>query len=155
MNSTKPKILCVDFEPMFLEPLDRLLLANGYEVRKARNGEEALKTVNEEKIDLVLLDVRMPALEGVEVCRRIKADENSMHIPVVLITGFMAQEDRVKGIEAGAEDFISKPYDPVELLARIKMLLKAKHIHERRIGELLIDMNFINDEQLQEALRIA
>ena len=94
-------------------------------------------------------------MNGFELCRRIKGDERYKDIPVIIITGLTETKDRIKGIEAGAEDFISKPFDPTEILARIKMLLKAKTIHERRIGELFIEMGFINEEQLQKALKVA
>jgi DNA-binding response OmpR family regulator len=79
----------------------------------------------------VLLDVMMPKLDGFEVCRRIKADERLRNIPVVLITALAAKEDRIKGIEAGAEDFISKPIDKGEVLARVSMLLKMKYLNDR------------------------
>ncbi len=90
-----------------------------------------------------------------EVCRRIKGDERFRNIPVILITGLTEKEDRIKGIEAGAEDFLSKPIDPAEVLARIKMLLKVKALNEKRIGDLLIEMKFITEGQLQEALRLS
>lgn len=154
MNS-KFRILCVDDEVAILKILEILLVANGYEILKAENGAEALKILLEDRVDLVLMDVMMPKVDGFEVCRRIKEDERYRDIPVILITGLAAKEDRVKGIEAGAEDFLTKPLDASEILARIKMLLKFKTIHERRIGELLIDMGFISEQQLQEALKIS
>ena len=126
MIATKPRILCVDDEPEILKFLEAVLVPNGYEVVKAEDGEEALEKLKGERIDLVLSDVTMPKLDGFEVCRRIKADDRYRNIPVVIITGLAAKQDRIKGIEAGAEDFISKPIDPAEVLARIKMLLKAK-----------------------------
>ncbi len=155
MIEPKPRILCVDDEPLILDILGSLLLANDFAVTQAQTGEEALQKLRKEKIDLVLLDIKMPGLDGFEVCRRIKAEETSVNIPVVLITGLKAKEDRIQGIEAGAEDFISKPFDNEELLARIRMLIKTKKIQERRIGELLVDMKFIGEEQLQEALSIS
>ncbi len=155
MTGTKPKILCVDDEPGILKFLEAVLAPKGYEVIKAENGEEALEKLKEKGIDLVISDVKMPKVDGFQVCRRIKEDPASRNIPVILITGFTAKEDRVKGIEAGAEDFISKPVDPAEVLARIKMLLKVKVRHERRIGELFVEMGFITEDQLQEALKVA
>lgn len=155
MSEPKPRILCVDDEPLILDILGSLLLANGFAVSQAQSGQEALQKLKEEKIDLVLLDIKMPGLDGFEVCRRIKAEEAYVNIPVVLITGLKAKEDRIQGIEAGAEDFISKPFDNEELLARIRMLIKAKKIQERRIGELLVEMDFISEQQLQEALSIS
>jgi CheY-like chemotaxis protein len=155
MIATKPRILCVDDEPDVLKFLEAVLVPNGYEVTKAEDGEEALEKLKGERIDLVLSDVTMPKLDGFEVCRRIKADDRYRNIPVVIITGLAAKQDRIKGIDAGAEDFISKPIDPAEVLARIKMLLKAKELHEKQSGELFIEMGFITKQQLQEALRIA
>ncbi|MBM4348254.1 MAG: response regulator, partial [Deltaproteobacteria bacterium] len=155
MPMAKPKILCVDDEPEILKFLEAVLVPKGYEVIKSENGEEALEKFQEEKIDLVISDVMMPKLDGFEVCRRIKGDQHSKNIPVILITGLTAKEDRVKGIEAGAEDFISKPIDPREVLARINMLLKVKELHEKKIGELFVEMGFITEQQLQKALKIA
>lgn len=155
MILTKPRILCVDDEPQILKFLDTVLIRNGYEVIQARDGEEALEKMKEQHVDLVLSDVRMPKINGFELCKRIKGDEMLMNIPVVLSTGFSAKDDRIKGIESGAEDFLSKPIDPAELLARIKMLLRVKALNERRIGDLLIEMKFITEQQLQEALLIA
>jgi len=137
MIPTKPKILCVDDDASILKTFEILLVPNGYEVFKAQNGQEALEKLKEERIDLVLMDVKMPNLDGVEACRRIKTDERTRNIPVVLITTLSAKGDRIKGIEAGAEDFISKPFDVAEVLARVKRLLKTKSLSERRIGELL------------------
>ncbi len=155
MRTTTPKILCVDDEPEILKFLEAVLAPKGYEVIKAENGEVALEKLKEERIDLVISDVRMPKMDGFEVCRRIKEDDRYRNIPVVIITGLTANKERIKGIEAGAEDFISKPFDPEEILARIKMLLKVKALDERRIGELFVEMGFINEEQLQKALKVA
>jgi len=124
----KPVILVVDDQPLNIELLETFLVPQGYEVLKAEDGEAALKTIGENAVDLVLLDVMMPKIDGFEVCRRIKGDERLRNIPVVMITALSAKEDRIKGIEAGAEDFISKPIDKGELLARIKMLLRQKEL---------------------------
>jgi CheY-like chemotaxis protein len=155
MATTTPRILCVDDESAILNFLEAVLLPRGYEVIKAENGEEALEKLKEERIDLVISDVRMPKMDGFELCRRIKEDDRYRNIPVVMITGLTANKERIKGIEAGAEDFISKPFDPDEILARINMLLKAKSMNERRIGELFVEMGFINEAQLQKALKVA
>jgi CheY-like chemotaxis protein len=155
MTATRPRILCVDDEPKILKFLEAILVKNEYEVILAENGEEALEKIKKERIDLILSDVTMPQMDGFELCRKIKEDERYRGIPVVMITGLTAKADRVKGIEAGAEDFISKPIDAAEVIARVKMLLKAKEKHERSIGELLMDMGFITEGQLQEALILA
>ena len=155
MMTTKPRILCVDDEPNVLKFLEAILVKSEYEVIPAENGEEALEKIRSERIDLVLSDVTMPKMDGFELCRQIKGDERYRDIPVVIITGLTAKEERVKGIESGAEDFISKPIDATEVLARVRMLLKVREEHERNIGQLLIDMGFITEEQLQEGLILA
>ena len=149
------RILCVDDEDRFLEDLETFLLPKGFEVIKALNSEEALKELNKEKIDLAILEAHMPKLDGFELCRILKTDENYMNIPVFLTADLPLTEERIKGIEAGAEDIFSKPFNPVEILERIKTLFSAKQPKERRLGELLIDMNFINEKELQEGLRVA
>ncbi|TAL24949.1 MAG: response regulator [Nitrospirae bacterium] len=131
MNPTKPKILCVDDEPANLKLLEAMLEPRGYEVVKAEDGIEALEKIKEHNIALALLDVMLPKVNGFEVCRMIKGDEMYRHIPVVFVTGLTAQEDRIKGIAAGAEDFVSKPFDQGEILARIDMLLKVRDLNNR------------------------
>lgn len=131
MNELKPRILCVDDEPMNLTLLEAMLQLRGFEVVTASNGLEALGEIQRERVDIVLLDVMMPEMDGYEVCRRIKADERYRNIPVVMITAYAARENRIMGIEAGAEDFISKPFDSTEVLARIGMLLKVKTLNDQ------------------------
>jgi len=131
VKTSRSKILCVDDEPANLRFLEAVLAPRGYDVLKAGNGPEALQTINNDTIDFVLLDVMMPGMDGFEVCRRIKQDENLRSIPVVMITALASKEDRVRSIESGAEDFITKPIDKSEVLARISTLLKIKHLNER------------------------
>ena len=127
MNCTMPKILCVDDEPLNLSLLTAILLPRGYDVVTATNGTEALEKIRTGGIDICLLDIMMPGMDGFDVCRQIKSDPLHRTIPVVLITSLVDnKENRIKGIEAGAEDFISKPFDSAEVLARIKMLLQVK-----------------------------
>jgi response regulator RpfG family c-di-GMP phosphodiesterase len=131
MKENNPRILCADDEPGNLKLLDAFLLPRGFETVKASNGEEALRIVQNEKIDLVLLDVMMPDLNGFEVCRTMRGLEHVRHIPVVMITALNAKEDRIRGIDAGADDFVSKPFDKNELLARINMLLSMRTLNAR------------------------
>ena len=128
MNPRNPVILCVDDEPVNCELLENVLVANGYEVISASNGKDALLKIKTREIDLVLLDVMMPELNGFEVCREIKESKEFMNIPVIMITALSEKGDRIKGIEAGAEEFLLKPFDKTEVLARIKMLLKVKKL---------------------------
>jgi response regulator RpfG family c-di-GMP phosphodiesterase len=126
MIRTMPSILCVDDESVNLSLLRAVLIPHGYEVVTADNGQMALELLNKRHVDLVLLDVMMPGMDGFTVCRLIREHEKLMRVPVIMITSLTSKQDRIKGIEAGAEDFISKPIDQGEVLARITMLLKMK-----------------------------
>lgn len=120
------KILVVDDDAMARRALEMLLRREGFEVREAGDGPAALQACADFQPDLILLDILMPGIDGFEVCRQIKATPETRLTPVVLITGLSATEDRIKGINAGAEDFLSKPIDFNELLARTRSLLKLK-----------------------------
>jgi len=131
-NSNRPRILCVDDEPQNLVLMEALLSPDGYDVVSAANGAEALEIIRTEQIDICLLDVMMPGIDGFETCRLIKSDEAHNNIPVIMITAHSDMEKRIQGTEAGAEDFITKPFESAEVLARIKMLLHARSQNERR-----------------------
>jgi putative two-component system response regulator len=122
----KPLILVVDDVPDNIELLEAYLVPQGYEIVKAANGQEALENLSGNRIDLILLDVMMPGMNGFEVTRRIREDNVQRLLPIILVTALHDKEDRVKGIEAGCDDFISKPVDYIELLARVRSLLKVK-----------------------------
>lgn len=151
----KPKILVVDDIKQNVKLLRVILTASEYDVVEAYNGEEALEKVKAELPDLILLDVMMPKLTGYEVCQRLRADERTRSIPVVMITALHEMDDRVKGIEAGADDFISKPFNKVELLTRVKSLLRLKQASARKdetplLSVILPELNdgiVIADEQ--------
>jgi class 3 adenylate cyclase len=132
MNPHNPVILCVDDTEANLVLLDRILVYRGYTVVSAARGKEALLKIKSQPIDLVLLDILMPEMDGFEVCRQIKADPQLRHIPVIMITALSAKEDRIRGIEAGADEFLSKPFDQTEALARINILLKVKELEDER-----------------------
>ena len=129
MQKETPVILCVDDEQANRTLYEAMLTVSGYEVRTAMDGRSALETIQTEKIDLVLLDVVMPGMDGFSVCAWIKGNEKYRTIPVVMITGLAEKKDRIRGIEAGAEEFLSKPFHKTEILARIKMLLKVKSLN--------------------------
>lgn len=126
----KVKILCVDDDVESLELLEALLVPRGFEVELARDGKTALSVIITKPPDIVLLDVVMPRMDGYEVCREIKGNDQTKNIPVIMVTVLRSKDDRIESIEAGAEDFISKPVDAHELLARIKMLVQAKEAEE-------------------------
>lgn len=129
VRETKPRILVVDDEPRNVKLLDALLSQSNYEILKAYNGEDALSIVDKIDLDLILLDIMMPSMDGYEVCRRIKGRENTRLIPVVLVTALDDMESKVKGIEAGADDFLTKPPNRMELLTRIKSLIRVKALN--------------------------
>lgn len=124
--ATKARILAVDDNIQNVELLEGLLSSRGYEVIKAYNGLEALQKLEENDIDVVLLDVLMPKMDGYETCRRIKNRPESRLLPVIMLTALDSIEDKIKGIEAGADDFITKPFQKPELLARVKSFERLK-----------------------------
>jgi putative two-component system response regulator len=120
-------ILVVDDEDANLRLFTRLLEHDGYVVSRARSGQQALDRVARQLPDLVLLDVMMPGLTGFETCRELKRNAPTRLIPVVLVTALQSTEDRIQGIEAGADDFLTKPFNSHELRARVRSLLRIKH----------------------------
>jgi putative two-component system response regulator len=122
----RPRVLVVDDEQAGRELLVRLLSRHDYVVDSAGDGESALKAIESRHPDLVLLDVELPGLNGFDVCRAIKQRPATRLIPVVLVTGLEGREHKITGIQAGADDFLSKPYDQEELLARVASLVRLK-----------------------------
>jgi putative two-component system response regulator len=125
------RILVVDDNPHARELLRAALMAEGYTVTLAEGGEEALAKVAEEVPELILLDINMPGLNGYEVCSRLKGTEATRLIPIIFLTSMSDLEDRLRGIEVGADDFLTKPFRKVELLARAKSLLRVKRLNDR------------------------
>jgi len=125
MNN-KPVLLIIDDLQQNIDLMEAQLVAQDYEIRKATSGEEALASLCSTDIDLVLLDVMMPGMDGFEVTRRIRQNHALRRIPIILVTALRGIEDRVKGIDAGCDDFLSKPVDKTELIARINSLLRVK-----------------------------
>ncbi len=124
-------VLVVDDEMHHREILTWLLQAEGWQVQTAEDGEAALAAVAAAPPDVILLDVMMPGLDGLETCRRLKAAPQTVFIPVVLLTALRGTKDRIRGAAAGADEFISKPFDEVELTTRVRSLLRAKFLHDQ------------------------
>jgi adenylate cyclase len=125
------KVLVVDDNPLNVKMLADILAFNGYQVVRASGGQEALAQVEAEKPDIVLLDVMMSDLDGYSVCTAIRANPDTAMLPVVMVTALDPREERVKGVEAGADDFLSKPVNQHELLARVRSLLRIKAYHDQ------------------------
>ena len=128
--TTPAKILVVDDTPANVKLLQDLLTVKGYAVTTAASGEDALARLEAERPDLVLLDVVMPGMSGYEVCRRIRADGGKGILPVVMVTALDPSGERIKGLEAGADDFLTKPINIPELLARVRSLLRIKQLYD-------------------------
>lgn len=136
MDKPQATILVVDDEVKNVKLIEALLTPRGYAVVTASNGEEALQRVWQVQPDLILLDVLMPILNGFDACRQLKDDPETRLIPVVLMTALGDVEDRVKGIEAGADDFLTKPVHRDELLARIRTSLRLKQTIDQKVDTL-------------------
>lgn len=128
MNSKMPLILIVDDDWMNRDLLQAYL--DGYQVEMASNGEMALQMAARNPPDLVLLDLRLPGMSGYEVCARLKADELTHNTPVLIISAMEGDEARQRALQAGADDFLLKPFDSILLLARIRNLLHLKSLHD-------------------------
>ena len=153
MPNNIPKVLCVDDDPVILKLYEAILTRKGIEIIIAENGCEALKIIEKQNIDLVLVDVMMPGMNGFEVCTRLKEDPVTQHIPVVMVTAVADSDARVTGLEAGANDFLAKPVDYTELYVRINNLLKIKEYNDfiHKHNEILEQSVAEKTKELREA----
>jgi class 3 adenylate cyclase len=124
------KILIVDDEPFNLDLLEQELADQNYVVERANDGVEALEKVESFKPDVILLDYMMPKMNGIEVVKRLRQDEKYKSLPVILLTAKGSQEDKVRGLDAGADDYVVKPFDSFELLARVRSMMRIKELHD-------------------------
>ncbi|MBF2009711.1 MAG: two-component system response regulator [Chlorogloeopsis fritschii C42_A2020_084] len=129
-DSDAPKVLVVDDHPASRMTAAALLAMEGYEVIEADSGFSAVELVTQNQPDLILLDVMMPEMDGFEVCQLLKQDEHTRLIPIIFVTALNDRRSRIRGIEVGADDFLSKPFDRVELTARVKSLVRQKRLNE-------------------------
>lgn len=131
VNGEEPlRILVIDDDRANLTLIDKILTLNGFETVLVTSGEEGLLKIREEPSDVILLDIMMPGIDGYQICKRIKSDEATRLIPVIILTALNSREDKIKGIEAGCDDFISKPLDRVELVTRIRALGGVKRLND-------------------------
>ena len=127
----RQKILIVDDEERNIKLLKAYLMTKHYGIAEALNGEKALKMVNDFNPDLILLDVMMPGIDGFEVCKRLKQDDKTQMIPVIMVTALSGRNERIKALEVGVDEFLSKPVNRIELLVRVKSLLHIKSYHDQ------------------------
>lgn len=126
MSHQKSLVLAVDDNPQNLQFLGKLLSDNGYEVGMAQNGQQALNFVKKNDPDLILLDIMMPGMDGYEVCKQLKKDYFAQQIPVIFLTAMTESQNIIKGFEAGGVDYVTKPFNSGELLARIKTHIEIR-----------------------------
>ncbi len=162
MKATDSLILIVDDNPDNLEIISTRLEFRGYHVVTAERGEEAIRIVNEERPDLMLLDIMMPDMDGYEVARRIRATEDLAYIPIIFVTARDSTEDKVTGLDAGADDYLTKPINFPELEARVRSMLRIKRLQDqleeknRELEELSISdglTGLYNHRHLHELLQ--
>jgi adenylate cyclase len=158
---TLARILIVDDQPMNIKLLADTLRIQGYEVASATSGREALEKIDDDAPDLVLLDVVMPEMNGYEVCQAIRARHETQILPVIMVTALDPHEERIKGLEAGADDFLTKPVNQQELMARVRSLLRIKNLHDtvqdqaRELAALNRDLERRVAEQVTELQRLS
>ena len=132
--SDSTKILIVDDEPIGIQLLEAILVPEGYELAYGKDGEEAFNVALKEHPDIILLDVMMPKMDGFEVCKKLRENDSTAHIPVYLITALDDRDSRIRGIDAGAYDYISKPFDRIEILAKIKNITKQIKLQKKNMA---------------------
>ena len=128
---TPPLILIVDDNPANVEILQMRLLANNYDIITATDGEMGLAMAKEKQPDLLLLDVMMPKIDGIEVCRRLKNDPTLPFMPIIMVTAKADSKDVILGLEAGSDEYLTKPVDHGSLVARVKSMLRIKDLHDK------------------------
>ncbi len=155
----REKILIVDDDPDILDVLRITLEAEGYEIIEARDGEEALDLIRKKIPNLLIVDFKMPKLSGDEVCKILKDDILLQYMPIIMLTGKGEVMDKVRGINAGADDYIVKPFEPQELVARVRMILRrtARDLDANPLTRLPGNVSILNEiqEKIEKKLRFA
>ncbi|MDP2921858.1 MAG: response regulator transcription factor [Candidatus Omnitrophota bacterium] len=144
----KEKVLIIEDEKDIVKVLDYNLKKEGFRVLSANNGEDGLDMARKEHPDLIILDLMLPELDGLEVCKAVKNDTKITHIPIIILTAKAQEADKIVGLELGADDYVTKPFSPRELIARIKAVLrrlkeKDKQPEVLKIGDMSIDFSKI------------
>ena len=151
MFKDQPRVLVVEDEPAQLEILAYNLESDGFLVSRARDGEEALLLIREDVPDVIVVDWMMPHLSGIEVCRRLKSNPETRSIPVIILSARSEDEDKVRGLEIGADDYVVKPYSVVELMARIRTQLRRSRLSS--LGQEIEFEDFILNSETYKVTR--
>ena len=148
-ESKSSRILIVDDNQQNCELLDAYLADEGYQIEMVYDGQQTLDAVARQQPDLILLDIMMPRLSGYEVCHRLKSSEETRSIPILMITALAEMSDIEKGIDAGADDFLTKPINKLELITRVRSLLRVRHLTNdyERLLEHVRNVESQRDEQ--------
>lgn len=137
------KLLLVEDDPALLELLDYRFRNEGYDVRSTPDGDEALMLASEDTPDLVILDWMIEGTSGIEVCRRLRRDKSTAHVPIIMLTAREAEEDRIRGLDTGADDYVTKPFSPRELMARVAAVMRrirpALAGETVEVGDIVLD----------------
>jgi len=144
----KEKILIVDDEKDIVKMLEYNLKKEGFRISLAFDGEDAVRLAGSERPDLIVLDLMLPGMDGLEVCKSLKKESKTEHIPIIMLTAKTQEADKVLGLELGADDYMTKPFSPRELIARVKVILRRVHEKEKlpdilTIGHLSLDFSRI------------
>jgi two-component system phosphate regulon response regulator PhoB len=151
MSVDRPTVLVVEDEPAQREVLAYNLEAEGFDVTKAANGDEALLLVKEDAPDIIVLDWMLPGVSGIEVCRRVKSSTTSRGIPIIMLSARSEEVDRVRGLETGADDYVIKPYSVIELMARVRSQLRRTR--PATVGERLEHEDIVLDAETHRVTR--
>lgn len=154
------RILVVDDDVSVANTIDRLLRSRGHETVVVHSGYDALRTVRAEKPDIIILDIMMPGMTGIEVCNRLRADPQTTALPIIFLTAKAMMDDKIEGFEAGADDYLTKPFDIQELALRVRAILRRVRLNTARPGQeedkeedqILIVGNLILNQQTFEAV---
>lgn len=138
-----PKLLLVEDDPALAELLEFRFRSEGYDVRQTPDGDEALVMVEEDLPDLVILDWMIEGTSGIEVCRRLRRSKSTAHVPIIMLTARETEDDRIRGLDTGADDYLTKPFSPRELLARVSAVMRrirpALAGESIEVGDILLD----------------
>lgn len=151
---TREKVVVIEDEPDIREVIEHNLTREGYNVRSTRDGEDGLGLVKKEAPDLVLLDLMLPGLDGIEVCRRLKSDPLTRTIPVVMVTAKGEESDIVLGLGMGADDYVSKPFSPKELIARVKAVLRRGPLKDEAATRERIERDGVTIDASRHEVRV-